>query len=84
MDKTRAPRNRTITLTKTDKTIYAKELVRIASPAAAAQLENKIANQDIEIQPRLIHQLRETKPQPNSTEQDVRPLLFPYTFSINP
>lgn len=47
MDKVRAPRNRTITLTKTDKTIYAKELVRITSPATLACLENKIANQDI-------------------------------------
>jgi site-specific DNA-methyltransferase (adenine-specific) len=47
VDKTRAPRNRTIALTKTDVSAYAKELVRITSPAVPARLENKIANQDI-------------------------------------
>jgi site-specific DNA-methyltransferase (adenine-specific) len=47
VDKTRANRNRTITLSQTEKDHYAKRLIRVLSPADISTIENKIVNQDI-------------------------------------
>ena len=47
MDKVRAHRNRTITLTKAERAHYDKNLIRISKPAAIRAIENKIVNNDI-------------------------------------
>ncbi|MFH1881866.1 MAG: site-specific DNA-methyltransferase [Planctomycetota bacterium] len=47
MNKARAHRNRTITLSSTETERYGKDLIRISKPAAINSIENKIANQDI-------------------------------------
>ena len=47
MTKVRAPRNRTITLTREEKRLFAKDLIRISEPVGLNAIENKIANQDI-------------------------------------
>ncbi len=46
MNKTRAHRNRTITLSRAETERYGKELIRISKPAAVNTIENKIVNQD--------------------------------------
>ena len=46
MNKTRAHRNRTITLSQTETERYSKDLIRISKPAAVNTIENKIVNQD--------------------------------------
>ncbi|MFZ2148817.1 MAG: DNA methyltransferase, partial [Sedimentisphaerales bacterium] len=46
MDKTRAHRNRTITLSQAEAKRYGKELIRISKPADINSIENKIINQD--------------------------------------
>jgi len=46
MDKTRAHRNRTITLSQVEAKRYIKELIRICKPADINSIENKIVNQD--------------------------------------
>jgi len=47
VNKARAHRNRTITLSSTETERYGKDLIRISKPAAINSIENKIANQDI-------------------------------------
>ena len=47
MAKTRAPRNRTITLSSEEKHLYAKDLIRIDEHVELNAIENKIANQDV-------------------------------------
>ena len=47
VNKVRAQRNRTITLSRTEKKRYSKELINISKPSSANTLENKIVNQDI-------------------------------------
>jgi site-specific DNA-methyltransferase (adenine-specific) len=44
--KVRAPRNRTITLSREEKEQYDMDLIRIAKPASVNTIENKIINQD--------------------------------------
>ncbi len=46
MNKVRAHRNRTITLSPAEVELYSKELICISKPAAINSIENKIANQD--------------------------------------
>ncbi len=46
MNKVRANRNRTITLSPAETERYSKDLIRISKPAAINTIENKIANQD--------------------------------------
>jgi len=46
MDKARANRNRTITLSQAEAERYHKELIRISKPANINTIENKIVNQD--------------------------------------
>jgi len=46
-NKLRAPKNRTITLSQTEREHYNKELVRISKPVDINTVENKIVNQDI-------------------------------------
>ncbi len=46
MNKVRAHRNRTITLSQAETQLYSKELIRISKPAAVNTIENKIVNQD--------------------------------------
>ena len=46
MSKIRAPKNRTITLTKTEKDFYAERLISISQPAKLNNIENKIINDD--------------------------------------
>ena len=47
MNKVRAQRNRTITLSRAETKRYSKELIRIDKPTTVETLENKIINQDI-------------------------------------
>jgi len=47
MDKARAHRNRTITLSQAETKHYSKELIRISKTAYINTIENKIVNQDI-------------------------------------
>ncbi len=47
MDKVRAQRNQTITLTEAEREHHSKDLIRISKPAGINAIENKIANQDI-------------------------------------
>jgi site-specific DNA-methyltransferase (adenine-specific) len=47
VNKVRAQRNRTITLSRAETKRYSKELIRIDNPASIEILENKIINQDI-------------------------------------
>ncbi len=46
MNKVRAQRNRTITLSRAEAEQYSKDLLRISKPASVNTLENKIINQD--------------------------------------
>jgi len=46
VNKVRAHRNRTITLSQAEKQLYNKELIRIFKPAAVNTIEDKIVNQD--------------------------------------
>ena len=46
MDKVRAHRNRTITLSQEEKELYSKNLIRISKAAYTHTIENKIVNQD--------------------------------------
>jgi len=43
----RAPRNRTITLSRKEKRLYTKDLIHISAPLGLTAIQNKIANQDI-------------------------------------
>jgi len=45
--KDRAQRNRTITLSREEKRLFAKDLIRISEPVGLNTIENKIANHDI-------------------------------------
>ena len=47
MNKVRANRNRTITLSRAETDRYVKDLIRISKPARTDSLSNKIVNQDI-------------------------------------
>jgi DNA modification methylase len=47
VNKVRAPRNRTITLSRADAHLYGKELIRISEYAGVEAVRNKILNQDI-------------------------------------
>ncbi len=47
MDRVRAERNRTITLSEAERKHYSKDLVRISKPVGINSIENKIVNQDI-------------------------------------
>ena len=47
MNKVRAPRNRTITLSKAEKEHYSGELLHISKPSNINVIENKIINQDL-------------------------------------
>jgi len=47
VSKVRAPRNKTITLSKTERDHYSKNLIRISKPAGTNTIENSILNQDI-------------------------------------
>jgi len=47
VDKVRAHRNRTITLTETERNRYSKNLIRISKSAGIDSIESKIVNQDI-------------------------------------
>ena len=47
MNKVRAPRNRTITLSKAERQHYDKDLIRLSKPVDIDAVENKIVNQDI-------------------------------------
>jgi site-specific DNA-methyltransferase (adenine-specific) len=47
VNKTRAQRNRTITLSQTEKERYSKDLIRISKPANIKTIRDKIVNQDI-------------------------------------
>ena len=47
MDKTRAARNRTITLSQPERKYYREELLRISKPVATNTIENKMVNNDI-------------------------------------
>jgi len=47
LDKVRAHRNRTITLSKTEKKHYSDDLIRISKPSNINVIENKIINQDV-------------------------------------
>ncbi|OQX83653.1 hypothetical protein B6D60_10220 [candidate division KSB1 bacterium 4484_87] len=47
MDKTRAARNRTITLSQPEREYYREELLRISKPVATNTIENKMVNNDI-------------------------------------
>ena len=47
MNKVRANRNRTITLSQTEKARYGEDLIHISKPARMDALNNKIVNQDI-------------------------------------
>ena len=46
VNKVRAQRNRTITLSQAEMQLYRKDLIRISEPAAVNTIENKIINQD--------------------------------------
>ena len=46
VNKVRAQRNRTITLSRTETECYSKDLIHISKPTSANTLENKIVNQD--------------------------------------
>jgi len=46
VNKVRANRNRTITLSQAETERYNKELIRISKPAVINSIENKIVNQD--------------------------------------
>ena len=46
MNKVRANRNRTITLSQAEAERYRKELIRISEPSDINTIENKIVNQD--------------------------------------
>ncbi len=46
MNKVRAHRNRTITLSQTEAELYSKDLIHISKPAKLNTIENKIVNQD--------------------------------------
>ncbi len=46
MNKVRAQRNRTITLSRTETKLYSKEVIQISQPSSVNILENKIVNQD--------------------------------------
>lgn len=46
-EKKRAPRNKTITLSDGERSLYTKELVKIYEPTTIAQIENKTINQDL-------------------------------------
>src|SRR5260370_36204888 len=45
--KTRAPRNRTITLSEEERKAFGQRLIRLDQPARAAQLENHVVSQDL-------------------------------------
>lgn len=45
--KTRAPRNRTLTLNEQDKTIYSKKLLKLTKPASVDAITNKTIHQDL-------------------------------------
>ena len=47
MDKVRAHRNRTITLSEAEKKHYSDDLIRISKPSNINVIENKIINQDV-------------------------------------
>jgi site-specific DNA-methyltransferase (adenine-specific) len=47
MEKTRAPRNRTVTLSTEEMHFYQGDLLRLSGPASAKDIENKIINQDL-------------------------------------
>jgi len=47
VNKIRAQRNRTITLSQTEKEQYSKDLIRISKPANIKTIRDKIINQDI-------------------------------------
>ena len=47
MNKVRAHRNRTITLSQAETDRYSKDLIHISQPARLDALSNKIVNQDI-------------------------------------
>jgi site-specific DNA-methyltransferase (adenine-specific) len=47
VNKVRANRNRTITLSPEDKALYGKDLIRISKPVQMDALNNRIVNQDI-------------------------------------
>lgn len=47
MNKVRAKRNRTITLSQADKVRYGKDLIHISNPVRIDTLNNKIVNQDV-------------------------------------
>jgi len=47
VDKVRAHRNRTITLTETERNRYSKNLIRISKSAGIDSIESRIVNQDI-------------------------------------
>jgi site-specific DNA-methyltransferase (adenine-specific) len=47
VNKVRAPRNRTITLSAEETRLYAKDLIRISGPVRLNDIENSIANEDI-------------------------------------
>ena len=47
MSKKRAPRNRTITLSREDRKLYANDLIQIAEPVNLGEINNRIANQDV-------------------------------------
>lgn len=47
MSKIRAPRNRTITLTEQEKSLFANDLIQIEEPVQLNSITNRIANQDV-------------------------------------
>ena len=47
MDKTRAPANRTITLTKTERDRFGEDFLRIFEPSDITTIENKMINHDV-------------------------------------
>jgi len=47
VDKVRAGRNRTITLSTAEKKLYAKDLIRIFKPVGINSIANRIVNQDV-------------------------------------
>ena len=47
MSKIRAPRNRTITLNKDEKVLYAGNSINIKEPVQSDSIENKVVNQDV-------------------------------------
>ena len=47
MSKKRAPRNRTITLSREERKRYARDLINISEPVKLSEITNRIANQDV-------------------------------------